>query len=354
MKISIGQPLSFSEIGRKDNQEDFLYPYPESVSADQRFFILCDGMGGHEHGEVASQTVAEAMGKYLEKTDLSKVTTDDFNAALAYAYDCLDEKDTDEDGGKKMGTTMTCVIFHDGGALVAHIGDSRVYHINPKTGIRHVTSDHSLVNLLRDNGELTEEEAKNYPHKNIITRAMQPHQERRAKAEISLITDIEPGDYFFMCCDGVLEQLTNDRLCEILASKEMTHQKKLLTIHEECAGKTKDNYTCWLIPISNVERDETDVAEVDEDVIQAVSEDTDDANIGNVSVSEDQEEVEEQDIPSQPNLISRLNKSVIIGIVLLIILLIGCCVVWMCHNGESDANDSQRIEDLSKFDLPSK
>lgn len=342
--------MSFSEIGRKDNQEDFLYPYPESVRADQRFFILCDGMGGHEHGEVASQTVAEAMGKYLEKTDLSKVTTDDFNAALAYAYDCLDEKDTDEDGGKKMGTTMTCVIFYDGGALVAHIGDSRVYHINPKTGIRHVTSDHSLVNDLLRSGNLTEEEAKNYPHKNIITRAMQPHQERRAKAEISQITDIESGDYFFMCCDGVLEQLTNDRLCEILASKEMTHQKKLLTIHEECAGKTKDNYTCWLIPISNVEKDETDIIEDEEDVIQAVSEESDDSQADSeLSVSEDVEKEGESETPTRSNLTSRINKSVIFGIVLLIILLISCCVVWTCHYGESDANDSLNIEEKFNF-----
>lgn len=344
--------MSFSEIGRKDNQEDFLYPYPESVRADQRFFILCDGMGGHEHGEVASQTVAEAMGKYLEKTDLSKVTTDDFNAALAYAYDCLDEKDTDEDGGKKMGTTMTCVIFYDGGALVAHIGDSRVYHINPKTGIRHVTSDHSLVNDLLKSGNLTEEEAKNYPHKNIITRAMQPHQERRAKAEISLITDIEPGDYFFMCCDGVLEQLTNDRLCEILASKEMTHQKKLLTIHEECAGKTKDNYTCWLIPISNVEKDETDIIEDEEDVIQAVSDESDDSQAEKeLSVSEESEEEEKSEPPTKNSWVSRLNKSVIFGIVLLIILLISCCVVWTWHYGESDTNDSLNIEEKFNFNL---
>lgn len=272
MKITIRQPLSFSEIGRKDNQEDYVYPHPLTVGEEQRFFILCDGMGGHEHGELASSTVAEAMGEYLSKVDMPIVTPEDFNKALSHAYDCLDEKDTD-DSGKKMGTTMTCVVLHSGGVLVAHIGDSRVYHVNPKTGVRHVTSDHSLVNDLLKAGELTEEEARNYPHKNIITRAMQPNQERRSKAEVSLITDVESGDYFFMCCDGVLEQLTNERLCEILADRKTSDADKLSVIKAECDGKTRDNYTCWLIPIDKVEKDETDVPSADEDVIQAVSED---------------------------------------------------------------------------------
>lgn len=278
MKITIGQPLAFSEIGKKDNQEDFLYPNPTGVTTSQRVFILCDGMGGHEHGEVASQTVAESMGEYLCKENKAVVTPEDFNKALSYAYDCLDQKDTD-DRGKKMGTTMTCVVLHDAGVLVAHIGDSRVYHISPKTGVRHVTSDHSLVNDLLKAGELTEEEAKNYPHKNIITRAMQPNQERRSKAEITLITDVESGDYLFMCCDGVLEQLTNERLCEILADPKLNDTDKLAAIKAECDGKTRDNYTCWLIPIDKAEKDQTGVPKADDDVILAVSDDAEGQNV---------------------------------------------------------------------------
>lgn len=278
MKITIRQPLAFSEIGKKDNQEDFLYPDPTTVTTSQRVFILCDGMGGHEHGEVASQTVAESMGEYLCKENKAIVTPDDFNKALSYAYDCLDQKDTD-DRGKKMGTTMTCVVLHDGGVLVAHIGDSRVYHIRPLMGVCHVTSDHSLVNDLLKVGELTEEEAKNYPHKNIITRAMQPNQERRSKAEITQITDVESGDYLFMCCDGVLEQLTNELLCEILADRKMNDDDKLAAIKAECDGKTRDNYTCWLIPIDKVEKDEADEPNAENDVILVVSEDAEEQEV---------------------------------------------------------------------------
>lgn len=276
MKITIRQPLSFSEIGQKDNQEDYVFPHPQKVSRDQCFFILCDGMGGHEHGEVASSTVAEALGRFLSKIKTGRIESADFSDALDYAYQCLDEKDT-EASLKKMGTTMTCVCFHEGGALVAHIGDSRIYHIRPNVaeegnlGILYQSSDHSLVNDLLKAGELTEEEVRSYPHKNIITRAIQPHQERHAKAEMFQLTDIKAGDYFFMCCDGVLEQLTNTRLCEILSLPKLSDQDKLSLIKAECDGNTKDNYTCWLIPIDEAEEDLQDnvAADIEYEVIRA-------------------------------------------------------------------------------------
>ena len=275
MKITLRKPLAFSEIGRKENQEDALYPNPETVDIGQRVFLLCDGMGGHEHGEVASNTVAEAMGRALETSTNPREA---FTSAMAAAYDALDAKDTDE-SGKKMGTTLTCLILDDMGAFVAHIGDSRVYQIRPSSGLVLQTSDHSLVNDLLKAGELTEEEAANYPHKNVITRAMQPHQEQHSKAEIDLQRDVQSGDYFFLCCDGVLEQLTNQRLCEILAM-DIPDPNKLALIKSECDGKTRDNYTCWLIPIDKVEKDSAD-------------ENPDEAEEAIVAEAEEQEEKKE-------------------------------------------------------------
>lgn len=256
MKITIRQPLAFSEIGKKDNQEDFLYPDPTTVTTTQRVFILCDGMGGHEHGEVASQTVATTMGHFFEEHADEPVTEDLFNRALSVAYDALDAKDN-PDSVKKMGTTMTCLYLHDGHALVAHIGDSRVYQIRPslynvktgELGIVYQSSDHSLVNQLLKLGELTPEEARNYPHKNIITRAMQPNQEVRAKADVFDLLDVKDDDYFFLCCDGVLEQLTNEKLCEILASNN-SDSAKMAEIQALCDGNTRDNYSCWIVPLA--------------------------------------------------------------------------------------------------------
>lgn len=253
--IKIRQPLSFSEIGKKDNQEDYLYP--QRADTNTRVFVLCDGMGGHDNGEVASKTAATALGDYLSQFKEADIST--FEAGLAKAYNALDEIDTHS--ARKPGTTMTCLCLNENNYLVAHIGDSRIYHIrpslfNPETGRRGIlyqSSDHSLVNDLLKAGEITEEEAVNFSHKNVITKAMQPHLERRYKADVYEFNDIAPGDYFFLCSDGILEQLSNDQLCKILASSNLTDKGKLSEIKTQCNGLTRDNYTCWLIPINNVE-----------------------------------------------------------------------------------------------------
>lgn len=274
MKITIKQPLSFSEIGLKDNQEDFLWPLPNAVTVDDRVFLMCDGMGGHDNGELASKTAATALGKYLTSHPSPDgiVTKAMFEQALAYGYDELDK--VDNGAVKKMGTTMTCLVLHRGGALVAHIGDSRVYHIRPsladehgRSGIIYQSADHSLVNDLLRSGEITEEEAADFPQKNVITRAMQPHLERRYKADILNIDDVQAGDYFFLCCDGVLEQLTNDTLGNILKNQTLDDNAKINAIKKVCDGKTHDNYTCWLIPVLDVQKEETDVAQDDEEQV---------------------------------------------------------------------------------------
>ena len=120
------QPYNMHELGQRENQEDSLFPSLDQQTQDDRLFILCDGMGGHEKGEVASSTVCEAM----SKTILSRWNTDEplsdelLQQALDEAYDALDAKDNGE--ARKMGTTMTLLCFHAQGVTVAHIGDSRV------------------------------------------------------------------------------------------------------------------------------------------------------------------------------------------------------------------------------------
>ncbi len=253
--ITIRKPLSFSEIGRKDNQEDYLYP--QQAGVDTRVFILCDGMGGHDNGEVASMTAGKTLGDYL--SSCSSIDVHTFQTGLAKAYDALDRIDTNS--MKKPGTTMTCLCLNDDNYLVAHIGDSRIYHIRPslynpdtkRGGILYQSSDHSLVNDLLKAGEISEDEARDFPQKNVITRAMQPHLAKRYKADVYMFDDIQSGDYFFLCCDGILEQLSNEMLCEILADKNTNDKQKLAAIKAICDGKTRDNYTCWLIPIDKVQ-----------------------------------------------------------------------------------------------------
>ena len=256
MKFEI-KAYNLQELGQRQNQEDSLFPGIGKQTCDDRLFILCDGMGGHEKGEVASATVCETMSKTLLSMwkPTQPLTDDMFQKALDAAYDALDAKDQGE--ARKMGTTMTLVCLHADGVTVAHIGDSRIYQLRPaKDGtpaqIVFRTQDHSLVNDLVRVGEITEEEAKHHPQKNVITRAMQPCQERRAKADITHLTDIQPGDYFYMCSDGMLEEATDENILNIITMPDKTDEEKLEMLRK-VTEENKDNHTAHLIYIDKVE-----------------------------------------------------------------------------------------------------
>ena len=259
MVYKISKPIIIHEIGQRTNQEDSFYPSAGSLTDGQRFFILCDGMGGHECGEVASSTVCECMGTYLSEHLAAgePFSNQMFEHAIMAAYDGLDAKDN-PDAVKKMGTTMTFVMLHKDGVTAAHIGDSRIYQFRP--GMKQPifkSRDHSLVNDLIRLGELTEEEAKTSKNKNVITRAMQPNQESRSHADVTLLTDIKAGDWFYMCSDGMLEQMDDVELGQILTDEKMTDEEKKDLLIKETAGN-KDNHTAFLIHILEVIDDNTE------------------------------------------------------------------------------------------------
>ena len=249
MKYSL-EAYSIHELGQRQNQEDSLFP--EVPTINDRLFILCDGMGGHAKGEVASSTVCKAISDSIRSHWNPNEPLSDqlLLLAISAAYDALDAKDGSDE--RKMGTTLALLCLHADGATVAHIGDSRVYQFRPGQGVVFRTQDHSLVNDLVKIGEITEEEAMHHPQKNVITRAMQPHQPQRAKADIAHLTDIKPGDYFFLCSDGMLEQTSDDNLVNIITKSGVSNQeKKNQFIH--LTEKNSDNHTAHLIQISKVE-----------------------------------------------------------------------------------------------------
>lgn len=256
MKFKI-KAYNLQELGQRTNQEDSLFPALGKSTSDDRLFVLCDGMGGHEKGEVASATVCETLSRViLSAWHPGEVLSDElFRQALSAAYDALDAKDNGEE--RKMGTTLTFLCLHASGATVAHIGDSRIYQLRPASKnsparIVFRTQDHSLVNDLVKIGEITEEEAKHHPQKNVITRAMQPCQEHRAKADIAHLTDILPGDYFYMCSDGMLEEASDENILNIITKPNATDEQKLEMLRN-VTEENKDNHTAHLIHIDGVE-----------------------------------------------------------------------------------------------------
>ncbi len=272
MKITIHQPLYIFEIGQRANQEDSLYPAGEKATSEDRLFVLCDGMGGHEHGEVASQTVCKALGNWFSDNEVQAqlLTDNQLLAALEYAYNALDTKDNG--GIKKMGTTLTLLYIHARGITAAHIGDSRIYHIRPQSSspsgrlggaILYQSRDHSLVFDLFQSGEISHEEMATFPQKNIITRAMQPGEENRMRPDIVHITDVQPGDYFYMCSDGMLEQMTNEELAALLSSDISDEEKRNQLI--KATANNKDNHSAWLIHVKYVINEDGDDKLVNEE-----------------------------------------------------------------------------------------
>ncbi|MBD5296303.1 MAG: serine/threonine-protein phosphatase [Bacteroides sp.] len=254
MDITLRQPYSFCQLGRRGNQEDARFPDNDSPQGCKPVFVVCDGVGGQDKGEVASRTVADAIGKYMSRVDLTRpFTGKDFSKVLDYAYDALNRAMTRDT--REMATTLTFVCFHGGGVYCAHIGDSRIYHIRPGVGIINQSDDHSLVNSLVHSGNITPEEAINHPQSNVITRCMcyTPKGQSPSSASTLEIKDVQAGDYFFLCSDGVLHKIDDTALYNLLC-EEIPDKEKIRRI-AEASRNSSDNNTAYLIGVEQVEED---------------------------------------------------------------------------------------------------
>ena len=250
--MQTGRPYSLNEQGRRSNNEDAIFPPKNQADETTRFFVVCDGMGGHENGEVASASVCQSFATFLKNISPNDFDKPMFDRALNYAFDELDKKDDGRQTTRKMGATLAFLHLNDYQAFMAHIGDSRIYHIRKndrgEAYILYKSSDHSLVNELLHAEVITEEEALHHPKKHLITRYMSPNMERSSNATIHTTQDIQSGDRFFLCTDGILESLTDDQLLSIVASTD-NDEAMIKAIHALCQERSSDNYSAWLVPV---------------------------------------------------------------------------------------------------------
>lgn len=345
---------------RKDSegnphQEDCTFPLPENLKDSDRTFILCDGMGGHDAGEVASATVCESMGNYIlnDGHDAEGVFTDeDLKNAIDVAFMALDEKDSGAE--KKMGTTMTFLKLHNNGATIAHMGDSRVYQIRPgdtgeDTQILFETEDHSLVNDLVRINELTREEARKSKQKNVITRAMQPGLERKPKADVKHIFDIKAGDFFYMCSDGMLEQydMEGGESLKNIFSNAISSVDEKVRILTAATKHNRDNHTALIIHIEEVEGEaekceeeptpapKYDMAEVEDNSTEESSEETSTDSVEKKSL------VRNMHLPKSKSGVSKMILGGVLGAFIVIACFVGVSKIPSCTGKK--ANDKVEI-----------
>lgn len=267
MKIVIDTPIGFSDLGERGLQEDAVRPLIDNLSSQDCLFVLCDGMGGHHRGEIASDTVANSIQHHYKENDID-ASEESLRLLIEEAWGDLDDHYDDTVVDRQMGTTLACLLLSGFGYMAAHIGDSRIYHIRPAeiTSIVYRSADHSQVGDLIAAGELSAIEALSYRNKNILNRAIMP----RARYDIDIFcgSDIQAGDYFMLCSDGVTEYLTDEMLRFIFAPYR-TAGEIMNLIHQHCQQLAKDNNTCIIIPVISVTEEDitTKLPNVEQELI---------------------------------------------------------------------------------------
>jgi serine/threonine protein phosphatase PrpC len=251
MTITIAPPIGFSEQGRRTNNEDYILPPPGRANPNDRLFVVCDGVGGAQRGELASFLAAEAINRYFLQHPNQAIDAPFIKAALKATEAAFDDAIAREpnENLEGMSTTLTLMSLHSRGITIAHVGDSRVYHVR-NGELLHQTEDHSLVNELVRAGHIRPEEAARHPRRNVITRAVQGSF-NRTNATIYTSPDVLPGDYFFLCTDGVLETFETPALLTWLG-QDASDEHKIADLVVRCTETSRDNFSGYLVRVTNV------------------------------------------------------------------------------------------------------
>jgi protein phosphatase len=239
---------------QRDHNEDAIF-YFSAIFADGNkdtqfgIFVVADGMGGHQFGEVASGSAAKAMGEYL----VQKLYFPLFSIESEMPTESLQE--IMENGVKNAqnavvrnapggGTTLTAVLILGEQVTIAHVGDSRLYNIYPDGRMEAMTNDHSLVQRLLELGQITEKEAENHPNKNVLYRAL--GQSEPFKPDIQTSPLPKPG-YILICSDGLWGLVSEDEIFRIISSEECPSKACSLLVDAANQAGGPDNISAVLI-----------------------------------------------------------------------------------------------------------
>ena len=232
-----------SDIGKVRTSNQDSYSAGE-LSDGVAWAIVCDGMGGAAGGNVASSTsvrmISHTLGECYRSGMKPSSIYNIFEAGIAGANACLYDMAQNDESLSGMGTTCVAAIVDSGKVYVAHVGDSRAYIISADGKLTQLTRDHSMVQDLVESGELTPEEAKSFPGKNIITRAIGVDSRVTVDFDES---DFTQDDILILCTDGLTNYVSDDEivLAVTSASTCFEYAEKLVDLANENGGG--DNIT---------------------------------------------------------------------------------------------------------------
>ena len=234
-----------TDIGMSRNMNQDYY-YISNQDDDLSIFILADGMGGYNGGEIASKIAVESARKYIEEKadDLQnneKKIIDVLKSATTYANNTVYEISKENKNLEEMGTTLEICLIYNKKVYISHIGDSRVYSIIGEK-IERLTTDHSYVEKLVKDGTITREEAENHPKKHVLIKAL------------GCVPEIEPdiierkfekNEILVICSDGLTNMLKDDKIRDVVINNIEDPEKELIKEANLAGGY--DNITAIII-----------------------------------------------------------------------------------------------------------
>jgi protein phosphatase len=234
------------ERGKRPYNEDSLYPTGRHVSQPGNVFMVCDGVGRSNRGDVASQEVCARFPKhYLLSQQGDPLAR--LKEALRSTEADLREVIANDPSLIGTATTLTFADITPADPVVAWIGDSRVYHIRDGR-VLFVTADHSVVAELIARGEVSVEEARHHPKRHVITRAVTG--ESPADISFARLDNVLPCDYIMLCSDGVSGAL-DDGFIERFFRSDQTVARITEEVDRLCRTHSTDNYTMWLLKVDD-------------------------------------------------------------------------------------------------------
>lgn len=240
-----------TDCGRKRQvNQDVFYENMEGVGSLPNLFFVCDGMGGEKAGGYASDRARQVIIDYIKTKNDKKQNMTTLSMALKVANLDLYNKQLSEINYEGMGTTFVGGYIENDKLIVANVGDSRCYHI--RADIKQVTHDHSLVEELVKQGEITRDSQAYKEQKNVITKALGAENSIRPDFfEVELFI----GDYILLCSDGLSNMLTDEEILQIVNFENKSLEEKVdLLINEANYKGGKDNITVGLIEFKHTER----------------------------------------------------------------------------------------------------
>jgi len=241
-----------TDVGMKRNHNEDYF----SLIEDEQLFLVADGMGGHASGEVASKMAAEVLQEFYVRTKDDEATWPyKMDRQLSYVENrlvvgikmanqrifhaaCRDIK------FKGMGTTIVSGQVVGDKFYIAHVGDSRCYRIRAG-GIQQMTRDHSLLEDYKDaKPDMTEEEERNFPHKNVITRALG----MRETVQVDIRShQIKSGDVYVLCSDGLSGMVIDSQICQIATNAKSLERAVAELVDAANRNGGTDNVTTLLL-----------------------------------------------------------------------------------------------------------